>query len=135
MRYHSLREGHKANIQNMDGLRFVLKGIRRVQGNSWVKKERDPILPSHVRLLGHFLRSHFTLQDFVMIMSAITLAFFGLLRSSEYTSMGSKHFDKHITLTRRDITFIDAHTFMTVYIKGSKTRLIPRGVSRHNSQH
>ena len=121
LRYHSLLAGHNVRIQNMDGLIFVLRGIRRVQGKSMVRRKRDPILPHHIRTLGRYLSQNQSPRDYVMIMAAITLAFFGLLRSSEYTSIGSRHYDKDITLYKEDISFNENMSVMTIHVKGSKT--------------
>ena len=56
-----------------------------------------------------------------MLKSASLLAFFGLLRASEYLSKNSRHFDPEDTLLFHDIQFNNIFSHVTIHIKKSKT--------------
>ena len=67
---------------------------------------------------------HIASQDKLMLWSAFTLAFFALLRNSEFTSPSSVHFNLLIHLFCSDISFTSAGLLL-LQLKSSK--LIPSG--------
>ena len=69
-------------------------------------------------------------QDNIMIWAAFTLAFFGVLRISEFTC--SSRFNPNLHLTASDIKFFPSFTsshYMTVEIKASKTDPFCKGMT------
>ena len=69
-------------IVSMERLQYVLRGIRRLQGNSHTRPPRAPITLPMLRFMFTSAGLFPAIQDRCMIRSAITLAFFGLLRVS-----------------------------------------------------
>ena len=56
-----------------------------------------------------------------MLKAASLIAFFGLLRASEYLASHQTHFDPSATLLVKDISFSKNHSHIIVHIKKSKT--------------
>ena len=85
-------------------LHLLLRGIKRANGLS--SRCRLPITMSAMRQLKGVLADdpQFTSQDKLMLWSAFTLAFFGFLRSSEFTSPSSSYFNLLVDLSRSDIS-------------------------------
>jgi len=120
VQFHSLLSGFPVKISSMQYLYYTLRGIRRTQGNSLTRPPRSPITVSHLWSMFAFLvSSHFTPHDKSLWRCAIVLAFFGLLRVSEFTCSGV--FDPSLHLSPVDISFNSAFSIMYVNIKGSKT--------------
>ena len=63
-----------------------------------------------------------------MLWSAFTLAFFGFLRSSEFTSPSSTHFNPLVHLARLDISFTSDGSLL-LHLKASKTDPFQMGCS------
>lgn len=75
----------------------------------------------------------FQLFDHVMFWSACTLAYFGFLRSSEFTTPNASSFNPSCHLTLQDVAF-DSHidpTCLRVHIKASKTDPFRKGCFIH----
>ena len=121
IRFYSLKVGYNVNLRGMECLEVVMRGIRRQQGKGWTRPQRDPIEVRHLATLSRMLAGKVIAHDHDMIMAALTLAFFGLLRSAEYTSETENRYDIDTTLTREDVSFNALHNCMRVYIKVSKT--------------
>ena len=119
IQYYSLIIGCPVKIAGMSALKMVLKGIRREQGVKMRRTPRAPIGISHLHELNDIIKTYFNSRDYRMIMAAVLLAFYGLLRSSEYTSPGKYTYDDNTNLTRRDIKISDVG--MKIRIKVSKT--------------
>ena len=67
-------------------LELVCRGIHRQQGDN--PRPRLPITINHLRTLKNQLRiSQYSLLEQRMLWSSFTLAFYGFLRISEYTSL------------------------------------------------
>lgn len=101
-------------------LQRVVRGIKRSQGTS-LSSKRLPVTVDILKLMHSHLSP--ILYDDVMFWSACTLAFFGFLRSAEFTVPGMSSFDPAIHLTVNDIA-VDSHsnpTCLQVLIKASKT--------------
>ena len=101
-------------------LRLLLRGIKRTIGLS--SRRRLPITMSVMRQLKGALADdpHIASKDKLMLWSAFTLAFFGFLRSSEFTSPSSTHFNPQVHLARSDISFTSNRSLL-LQLKASKT--------------
>ena len=71
---------------------------------------------------------HIASKDKLMLWSAFTLAFFGFLRSSEFTSPSSTHFNPQVHLARSDISFTSNGSLL-LQLKASKTDPFRMGCS------
>jgi hypothetical protein len=115
-------------IKDMVRLPYVLRGIRRLQGATHTRLPRSPVtlLQLH-QMLSHLatLPDHFTQY---MLSAAVLLAFFGLLRVSEYTSPASSAFDGAVQLTPSDVVIFWQRRLMLVRLKVSKTDPFGAGV-------
>ena len=121
VRHYCLMAGMDIDLKNMEGLKVVMRGIKRQQGRDRIRAKRQPIEIEHLLRISNRLRGTLNMDDFYMIMAALTLGFFGLLRSAEFTADTKSKLDRSITLTRRDISFNVDCTCMSVNIKVSKT--------------
>ena len=132
IRFHSVALGHYFNVSSMPRLYYVLRGIKRSQGNSHCLPLRQPITMVHLRRLLSWLQtSNLPLQDRHLWWSACTLAFFGLLRASEYTAPTVNTFAANFTLGTSDIRFNTDFTSLLVFIKASKTDPFRVGCTIH----
>ena len=121
IQYTSCIMGWPIQISRMHRLYYTLRGIRRLQGNTFTRPLRVPItLDLMVQLHIQFHR-RFNYMDFTMLKAASLLAFFGMFRASEYLISHRTHFDPAVTLTVKDIKFSNNHSHITVRIKQSKT--------------
>ena len=110
------------HINQMQQLYYLLWGIRRVQGNNYIRQPRHPITTTHLYQLRNFINLRITLHhDKLVYWAAVTLAFFGLLRSSEYTSTPTHSYNPNHTLLYNDITFAPNVSYVTINIRASKT--------------
>ena len=109
-------------------LHLLLRGIKRTNGLSY--QRRLPINMSVMRQLKGALADdpQFAPQDKLMLWSAFTLAFFGFLRSSEFTSPSSSYFNSLIHLSRSDISFTTDGSLI-LQLKSSKTDSFRKGCS------
>ena len=122
VQYENLVCGFNNKISQMPRLYYVLRGIRRTQGSSWLKKKRLPITPGHLKTMLQFIReSLFCEHDKKMWSCLILVAFFGLLRVSEYTTNGNHSFDSSIHLCFNDVKFDPKEEQVCIDIKASKT--------------
>ena len=126
--YHSQLLGFPLDLDHMHQLHYLLMGIRRVQGSRLTKPQRLPISLHHLSALHTFLANRFIPHDARMLWAACTAAFFGLLRSSEYTSPSS---DTQLpsTLLRSHLTFAADYSHATLHLPFSKTDQFGRGAS------
>ena len=118
--HHCIMADVPVSIPHMHKLRLLIRGIRRYQGNSFGRPLRDPITVNHLQRIYGFLHgSSLPNHNKALFWAASTLAFFGLLRVSEYTCPLVSSFNEDVTLMVSDLTFtIDA---IVVHIKASKT--------------
>ena len=110
--------GHNLDLKSFLRLQYILKGIKRSQGSS--KFTRFPITLTHLTLFQLLLSN--PSFDNIMLWAALTLAFFGFLRVSEFTYTG--RFNPNIHITLKDITFLpskDNPMYMQIHLKVSKT--------------
>ena len=114
--------GRNDHIASFTRLYYVLRGIRRLQGDRFHRVRRLPITFQHMLMIHRRVRlQRYSPFHHLMLRTASALAFFGLLRCSEYTSPRRASFDPDSTLLVSDITFNRQFTMMYVNIKSSKT--------------
>lgn len=119
IRFYAICKGFDVSFHGMDRLYYVLRGIKRSQGNQFNKTPRSPITKNHLTQLHNFVvLMAIPLHDRRLYWSAFTLAFFGLLRVSEYTCQRIRIFNHHFHLTLHDIKF--TADIVHVHIKASK---------------
>ena len=114
--------GRHEIIASYSRLYYVLRGIRRVQGDRFHRVRRLPITYHDLTVIATRVNLQlYTPYQSLMLRTASALAFFGLLRCSEYTSSRRTSYDPDSTLLTSDITFNTEFTIMYVAIKSSKT--------------
>ena len=118
--YHSEIRGQPFCLADMHSLYRLMRGIRRTQGNSLTRVKRCPITINHMFLLQSYLHFCFPNNDGRMFWCAFTSAFFGLLRSAEYTSPTLTSF-LDSTLVWQDVSFSIDGTKMFFAVRASKT--------------
>ena len=110
-------------------LKLVLRGATRVHSlNKTVDgHKRHPITHKLLAmLLGRLKKSpSYNKQDKRMLSAAFTLAFYGFLRVSEFTSPSHKRFNPHIHPTTSDISW--SKNYFYYKLKRSKTDQLHRG--------
>ena len=103
-------------------LRYILRGVRRTQASTLPPRPaRIPITTAHLQLLFQFVSHMFSPMDALCYRAAFTLAFFGLLRVSEFTCPSPHSFDPSIHLSVHDIHFSVSPHIAFIRIKQSKT--------------
>ena len=101
-------------------LHFTLRGIKRKLGATGNRKPRMPVTIVLLKQIKSYIMSTSpNLVDQRMLWAASTLAFFGFLRSSEYTSPSKSKYHKSSTLQLQDVTLQESR--ILVHIKASKT--------------
>ena len=114
--------GHTGvEISELTSLPMLLQGIRRIQGNRFRRPRRSPMTFPYMRRLVGWIRQTHNVHDSRMLVSAVTLAFFGLLRVSEYTCPSPTAFDPEWHLAWSDVTVNAFRRLAYVRIKASKT--------------
>ena len=122
LQFFSILIGSNIRIASFPRLYYVLRGIRRLQGDRFRRPRRLPITFQHLLVLSHRIScQRYSAFESLMLRSACALAFFGLLRCSEYTSPRRRSYDADATLLVQDISFNSDYTLMYVHIKASKT--------------
>ena len=111
--------GYPQQIAQMCRLYYLVRGIKRV-GVTSARVPREPIRSKHLKLLNRFVQSHFTSYDSTMYQAVIAVAFFGMLRVSEYTAPGRRVWDPLVTLSISDVVF-RRRGGVKLIIKSSKT--------------
>ena len=109
-------------------LHVLLRGIKRSVGLS--SKLRLPITMSLLWKLNSELAQAPDIlpHDKLMLWSAFTLAFFAFLRSSEFTSPSTSHFNALSHLSASDISFTSDGS-ISLHLKSSKTDPYRQGCS------
>ena len=130
VQFWSIMSGYNVAICSFPRLFYTLRGIRRTQGLRFTRPRRLPILPHHLRLIHFRIRFQaYTPFQRIMYRTMSSVAFFGLLRCSEYTSANRFTFDPASTLLVDDVSFNNNYTIMILRIKASKTDPFRNGVS------
>ena len=120
IRYKGIVKGFIISFNGMNRLYYVLRGIKRHQGNRLHRPPRSPITIQHLAYLHNFIHTlPVSCQDKALYWSACTMAFFGLLRVSEYSCPKIQDFHLHYQLLLRDVSF--DHNAISLFIKASKS--------------
>ena len=128
--YFSQLLGFPLKLDSMRQLHYLLMGIRRIQGARLTRPKRLPITLQHLAALRIYLANRFPPHDARMLWAACTTAFFGLLRSSEYTSPSSNT-QLPSTLLRSHLTFSYDYSEAVLHLPFSKTDQFGRGANVH----
>ena len=110
-------------------LSYVLKGIRRSSAITYQTRERLPItFPIMARLHAVFSKHPGNYRD-VMLWAACCVAYFGLLRVSEFTTLSSNHFDPSKDLLLSDIALDNrvSPSLIQITLKQSKGEQFRKG--------
>ena len=114
--------GGKIRLPSLNILFQLLRGIKRTQRNSFTRPPRKPITVNHLYLISQFLAaSRYSPVDKYMFLASSLVAFFGLLRISEFACPSQSTFDPTLHLCRDNVSFNKDRTIMFLRIKGSKT--------------
>ena len=96
---------------------MLVRSIKRRAKNG---PKRIPVTISHLKLIYSFIASSSWPQaDKIMLWAAVTTAFFGFLRSSEYVAPQTQKYDPESTLCFEDVKY--QHPNFYIKIKTSKT--------------
>ena len=102
-------------------LKLLLRGIRRKQGNSRTRPKRLPIMLEDLNNLCLWVETNLLTYDAALFRAAFLLAFFGLLRVSEFTCSSISEFRENVDLAVDDV-FVDYNAgLLRVRIKISKS--------------
>ena len=134
----SKMNGFREEKKHMPRLKYVLMGINRIQGQSHVRPVRPPITWDRLNAIISFIFHTESGHNQAMFSAAILIAFFGMLRVSEFTSPSAFYFNQNIHLSSNDV-FIDFQRNLAfIYLKFCKTDQFGVGttirVSRLNHQ-
>lgn len=122
IQYHSHMSGSRISITSMVRLYYLLRGIRRTQGSTFTRNRRQPITTHHLYMIKFRLPLlNYTVLQRLALRTASSVAFFGLLRCSEYTCASSSQFDPLVDLMVRNVTIAPNLSIMSLRIKASKT--------------
>ena len=120
-------QGSHVQFRDFTRLYTLMKGIKRAQGKKFSTPKRQPITPTTLLTIrNNLFASSRVYEDKLMLWAAITTAFFGFLRVSEYTSSHKTKYDPSATLQYDDLS-LDNHT-ATLHIKASKTDPFRQGI-------
>ena len=86
VQFFSHSRGLPERISSMVKLGYVLRGLRRREGSSHSRRTRKAISILQLHAIIRFIEFQWSGADKRMLQSAVSLAFFGLLRVSEYTA-------------------------------------------------
>ena len=120
-----IEKGFSDPLANSPRLHQVFRGIKRSQGTS--KDSRLPITDN--LMVTIFSSLNLQVYDDCMFWAACTLAYFGFLRSAEFTVTNILHFDPETHLQVSDLSFdrVESPTCLRVWIKASKTGPFRKG--------
>ena len=125
LRLKNIELGYYTDFTPMQTLHMILRGIRRVKSTS-TRPSRLPITMHIKKILKSRLRSSpIHEQDKLMLWAAFTVAFLGLLRSSEYCCETYSSFTPASTLLQSDVQISNGVTVL--HIKVSKADPLRNG--------
>lgn len=124
-----IEQGFQDPLSSCPRLERVVRGVKRTQGSS--ARQRLPVTNSV--LLSVFSTLDVSSYDHCMFWAACNLAFFGFLRSSEFTVPSSTSFSEEFHLCVGDISVdsASAPASLRVHIKASKTDPFRQGCYIH----
>ena len=122
IQFFSIMYGYDVTLSNFPRLFYLLRGIRRVQGSQFSRPRRLPITFQQLLLIHRRLGvQRYSSFHQLLLRTMSSLAFFGLLRCSEYTSSSRSSYDALTTLLVQDVSFNIDFLLMMITIKSSKT--------------
>ena len=130
IRYAHVENSLPDPFQDAPLLHLLLRGIKRSMGLS-SRCRRLPITMALLRQLKDELRRAPDIlpQDKLMLWSAFTIAFYGFLRSSEFTAPSTTQFNPLVHLCLTDVSFTTEGS-LQLNLKSSKTDPYRQGCSR-----
>ena len=118
VRFRNIELGFYSNFEPMQNLQMLLRGIKHVKGVS-SRPSRLRITLNIIKILKSSLqKSPISEKDKLMLWAAVTTAFFGRLRSSEFCCETKSTFNPNETLLLRDVNLNE--NVATIQIKVSK---------------
>ena len=129
IKYMHIMAGHSLEGLFQDRLRLICRGIRRQQGNSKLRPRRLPISVDDLRDIQDWSGRNLPSYDAILLQAAVFLAFFGLLRVSEFTCPTTTSFDPNTHLGVYDVSFDHAVGLVRVHIKVSKSDPFRQGMT------
>ncbi|KAL9977940.1 hypothetical protein ACROYT_G015405 [Oculina patagonica] len=129
VRSRHIEEGFPDPLVNCLRLQRVIRGIKRTQGSS----EAQRLLITNDILMIIFRSLDLSMPDHCMFWAACNLAYFGFLRSAEFTVPSLASFSSALHLSVQDIS-VDSDTdpsCLRVRIKASKTDPFRKGCFIH----
>ena len=128
IKHYATIKGHHTDFQSFPRLHLLIRGIKRTQGSLHSLPPRQPITPNTLKIIhDNLFKSTRRYEDKVMLWAAMTTAFFGFLRVSEYTSTHKTKYDHTTTLLYSDIHIQGDIAHIT--IKASKTDPFRQGIT------
>ena len=127
LQYFSTVWGYPCAIRKMKRLHYVLRGVRRLQGDSRSRVVRQPFTFQQLLLFVSFIATRFNTFDALMLKAVVSVAFFSLLRSAEYTVQSGRIWDPSSELGVDDVLW-GASDEVSLNIKSSKTDPFKAGV-------
>ena len=124
--FHTLA-GFDASPFRAPRLRLLLRGAARARITPAARPPRLPLTPQHLLSALVFFRHHFSPYDALLYHAAFTLAFFGLLRASEFLCPLPHAYRPSRDLCLSDVAFDRIRGVVYVRIKVSKTDPFGRG--------
>jgi len=112
-------------------LELVLKGIKKESAKGHPPHDRLPITVEIMQSIYLILRADPEVHINILMWAACCLAFFGLLRSSEFTVPKQSEYDPLVHLSLQDVTLdnIKNPSMVYVQIKASKTDPFRKGTT------
>lgn len=124
-----IEQGFQDPLINYPRLQRVLRGIKRTQGCT--RAERLPVTNSIMSIIKNSL--DLQCYDHCMFWAACTLAYFGFLRSAEFTvpSLAAFSSEVHLQVNDIEIDSMVSPSCIRVHLKASKTDPFRRGCFIH----
>ena len=113
--------GGTALMRDMHGLKYLIRGIKRAQGSAHCRLPRVPVSTDTLRAVLAGIKRVYSGWDALMLEAAVLLAFFGMLRASEYTAPGMRRWAPGQTLCPGDVVVNWQTSVIVVGLKVSKT--------------
>ena len=119
--------GYEDPTRNKPRLRWVLQGIKRSRASS--RAPRRPITLDILCAIHHTLATANPSFDSVMFWAVCSLAFFGFLRVSEFTSSVPFNPVRHLSPT--DVEFLPGHPSPGIRLRIKMSKTDPLGAGHH----
>ena len=128
IKHHTTVKGYPLDFRLYTRLFLLMRGIKRAEGRKYSVPKRRPITPNLLQIMhSNLFNSSRLYEDKLMLWAAITMAYFGFLRVSEYTSTHKTKFDPLSTLLLENVTL--ENDIITIFIKASKTDPFRHGMT------